>query len=1297
MSNLYKNPLTPEQLNGAQSVSRTETFGTNFSVLGIGGFMEVYNISDLDFTIPPATTGPIELSGNTIPISFLKGSGPPFSYDVLTLGSDNISSGRRRLGMLVYVYETNQVYQHTINNYDSLWNSATAATNTVTISDFGTTVNNSTPEGQSFIDSWTASTVEGISGVTRSAATWRKYYGNDLSITGGTFDSFTGTLNLVNVTGGTVPITGISGGGGGGGITGGSFIYSAQTLELYSSGGTLSITGFSDVYVTGGTYSAGTITFTNNSGGTFNVTGIPTGGGVSGNYLPLSGGTVSGNTIFTSGLTATTISATTYYNLPYSGTVSGSGTTNKIPVWVNSTTLGDSQIDDDGTNVTIGGNLTTVSADLLVNQGITATTISATTYYNLPIDPDTYVTGFTLTSDIITLSQNRNDQYSAFTISLSAYTGGTGVSGDYLPLSGGTVTGLTNFNSGLTSNSITSTTISATTYLNVPNYNTGVIINSDLWINNNNGTISLPTTQVGLYSNTAFTGSVEVYVVSSGTTGSGGIPSLSDNDTNYVVIDYNGGSPIYNVLTDNSTINSSDIVLYLIVYRAGNFVHVLDFGNEGAGLPNKLNDRIIAVDRFARESGFSLGLSGSTGVVTLSSGVAWNGTNRQSLVAVNSQDDVFFQSFHTGGTWTYTTSANTLNNLYYDDGTNPVLATSGKYLVNWYFRGQEVNDHLYEVWGNDEYDNVSEAQLSTEPSLPELITSHAFLTGRIIVQVSATTGVVESAFVQVFQPTTVQSHNDLTGLQGGSINEYYHLTSFQYNNLSSFKNIQINGVTQFSSTTLTDNLNFSGINVNITSSPTNTLVFSANTGGGLAYYISGSTPSGSINNGDRWFDTNSGLELVYINDGDSSQWVQPNSSPGSFTGNTSATCISQLYVTNVYGCSPINFNDPVNLKEGVTVSGITTFNGPVNLNIGLTATTISATTYQNLPTDIRTTGGTYSNNTFTFTNNTGGTYSVLFNTVTGLTVNGILTVTGNTSLQNLTASTISSTTINVNSATISGTKGTVTTSGSSTTAFINVTGSNTVGGTGYTDFIRVTNTAAGATNINKTIRANITGSIEFLNSAYNALTFSIADNGIVTINSPASVTSNSAIDNALNVGTKGQLFDDGNFHIHSSSGAVWINSLDGSAIRLGTQTNSGNSPVIVDTSTVGHSFFTKVQSGFNVAFGTEITMDNLKVRINGTGGSGGLVQGGAVSGSFAAYTTLLGNVAGSALQGDTNSGGITFTTTYQNISGSQKTLSAGGDVTELHLIDTTNSRIYRITAIHCQDTTGGYTSIERMA
>lgn len=56
--------------------------------------------------------------------------------------------------------------------------------------------------------------------------------------------------------------------------------------------------------------------------------------------------------------------------------------------------------------------------------------------------------------------------------------------------------------------------------------------------------------------------------------------------------------------------------------------------------------------------------------------------------------------------------------------------------------------------------------------------------------------------------------------------------------------------------------------------------------------------------------------------------------------------------------------------------------------------TISATTYQNLPVDVRVTGATYNNaNQFTFTNNTGSTFSTSFNTVTGLTVNGILSAT----------------------------------------------------------------------------------------------------------------------------------------------------------------------------------------------------------------------------------------------------------------------------------------------------------------
>ena len=140
-----------------------------------------------------------------------------------------------------------------------------------------------------------------------------------------------------------------------------------------------------------------------------------------------------------------------------------------------------------------------------------------------------------------------------------------------------------------------------------------------------------------------------------------------------------------------------------------------------------------------------------------------------------------------------------------------------------------------------------------------------------------------------------------------------------------------------------------------------------------------------------------------------------------------------LSITSVSATTYYNLPTSGGAFTGGTVSGATIFTG------GLSANTISATTYFNLPIDITVTGGTYtagtatftnntggtfnvsgfstgtsstdiyvtgstySNNNFLFTNNTGGTFNVLFNTVTGLTVNGNLTVTGNTNIKGLTA------------------------------------------------------------------------------------------------------------------------------------------------------------------------------------------------------------------------------------------------------------------------------------------------------
>lgn len=103
--------------------------------------------------------------------------------------------------------------------------------------------------------------------------------------------SGTSTGNYLYLTGGTLtgPLYGT--------------IISATTISggtFYGNGSNL--TGIPDTFVTGGTFSAGTLTFTNNTGGTFSITGVTTGGNMSGDYLPLSGGTVTGSTTFTDGI-----------------------------------------------------------------------------------------------------------------------------------------------------------------------------------------------------------------------------------------------------------------------------------------------------------------------------------------------------------------------------------------------------------------------------------------------------------------------------------------------------------------------------------------------------------------------------------------------------------------------------------------------------------------------------------------------------------------------------------------------------------------------------------------------------------------------------------------------------------------------------------------------------------------------------------------------------------------------------------------------------------------------------------
>ncbi len=82
------------------------------------------------------------------------------------------------------------------------------------------------------------------------------------------------------------------------------------------------------------------------------------------------------------------------------------------------------------------------------------------------------------------------------------------------------------------------------------------------------------------------------------------------------------------------------------------------------------------------------------------------------------------------------------------------------------------------------------------------------------------------------------------------------------------------------------------------------------------------------------------------------------------------------YDTSNYFSTTVGIGGDVTFNSVGTGSTMFIYNNNVDINGGLTANTISATTYLNLPIDIRITGGTYSNGTTTLTNNTGGTFNI---------------------------------------------------------------------------------------------------------------------------------------------------------------------------------------------------------------------------------------------------------------------------------------------------------------------------------
>jgi hypothetical protein len=243
------------------------------------------------------------------------------------------------------------------------------------------------------------------------------------------------------------------------------------------------------------------------------------------------GGTVTGATIFTNGVTANTFSATTYLGLPSDIYVSGfTYLDNTLTIERSSGNPNLFVTINDFTGLTINGDLN-VTGNTIVD-GITANTISATTYQNLPIDPNTYITAFTYSSNTLTIFDNFG---STFDVTINDFTGLT-INGD-LNVTGNTIV-----------DGITANTISASTYLNLP---IDVFVTGGT-LNKNTDTITFTNNTGGTFN---VTGITDTFVT--GATFSGTSLTISQNEnqpdivTNIPTISLSGAlsSVTFNIVT----------------------------------------------------------------------------------------------------------------------------------------------------------------------------------------------------------------------------------------------------------------------------------------------------------------------------------------------------------------------------------------------------------------------------------------------------------------------------------------------------------------------------------------------------------------------------------------------------------------------------------------------------------------------------------------------------------------------------------------------------------------------------
>jgi len=263
--------------------------------------------------------------------------------------------------------------------------------------------------------------------------------------------------------------------------------------------------------------------------------------------------------------------------------------------------------------------------------------------------------------------------------------------------------------------------------------------------------------------------------------------SLADGEVNYVCVDYNGGSPVISTSTSLPSDHSTKIMLGL-VYRDGTSLHIVTAGQTTSNFASKVTWKDIEVNgKLQRASGLVISESGER-YIHITAGVIYAGFTKVNIDAFDSQnaaDSLTAYYRNNSGGWVKVTGVHQLDNQYYDDGGGSLASLNNNYKTCRYIY-VDANGSVFMVYGQNQYATLGGAIEESAPSsLPNVVSGVCTLVGKIIVKEG------EDNFEKIYSPFeakveygAVTEHNELGDIQGGSADEYYHLTEGEHTELS---------------------------------------------------------------------------------------------------------------------------------------------------------------------------------------------------------------------------------------------------------------------------------------------------------------------------------------------------------------------------------------------------------------------------------------------------------------------------------------------------------------------------------